>query len=93
MSKKLLVCQCGDISHQLIIQTDDDGDVIVSINLTCFSFWRRLIHGIKYIFGFKSQYGDFEEIILDKNNAADLQNVVDFLNSSQRTAIGETERS
>ena len=74
-----LVCDCGDISHQLAIQKIDSGEVIVSIHLTQFPFWKRLWNGIKYIFGHRSRYGDFDEFILGYWHSQALQEVVDEL--------------
>ena len=79
--RKLLVCDCGDVSHQLIIQSTVDGNVIVSVHLTQFPFWKRLANGIRYIFGHRSKYGDFEEVILNKSHATALQEAVNVLNN------------
>lgn len=76
---KFLVCDCGDISHQLAIQKMDSGEVIVSVHLTKFPFWKRLWNGIKYIFGHTSRYGDFEEVILNKNHASAMLDISDAL--------------
>ncbi len=76
---KFLVCDCGDISHQLAIQKMDSGEVIVSVHLTQFPFWKRLWNGIRYIFGHRSRYGDFEEVILNKNHASAMLDISDAL--------------
>lgn len=81
--RKFLVCVCGDISHQLVIEGTNEGDVIVSMHLTPFTFWKRLWNGVKYIFGSQSKYGDFEEVILDKHHVDTLQDMVDFLKKGE----------
>lgn len=92
--KELLICQCGDPSHQLIFSYDEGGDeneknvkelemVYVSIHLVPESnFFKRLWNGIKYIFSRqRSIYGDFDEVILRPEDADKLQKVVDHLKS------------
>lgn len=87
MVEELLLCECGDPNHQLIIFYDNDEDntqnVYLSMHLKPESnFFKRLWRGFKYIFfNEKSIYGDFDEIILRPQDAEKLQNVVDILYS------------
>ena len=76
---QLLVCTCGDVSHQLIVRKLCPGEVSVEVHLSPLPFWRRLINGIKYIFGHRSKYGDFEEVILNRNHAAAMLDISDVL--------------
>jgi hypothetical protein len=86
MKEDLLICQCGDPAHQLILFYDDDIE-IPAVYLTVHlsperNFFKRLWRGIKYIFANKrSIYGDFDEIILKPEDAGKLQNAVDYLNT------------
>jgi hypothetical protein len=79
----LLLCDCSSDEHQMIVRWDnDDKEVYVSIHLAnCKGFWKRLWAGLKYAFGHKSRYGEFDEIILRKEDADNLQKVVDHLKS------------
>lgn len=81
--RETLICQCGSIEHQIsfiwIEDEDSDGDVYMEIHLTPFSFWERLKHGIKYIFGHRCIYGDFDGVILRKEDANKLERIVEFL--------------
>jgi hypothetical protein len=84
MTEELLLCQCGDPAHQLIMFYDDDVEapaVYVSVHLTPEpNFFKRLWRGIKYIFFNKrSIYGDFDEIILRPSDAEKLQRAADLL--------------
>lgn len=84
MTEELLLCQCGDPAHQLIMLYDDDVEapaVYVSVHLSPEqNFFKRLWRGIKYIFFNKrSIYGDFDEIILRPSDAEKLQRAVDLL--------------
>ena len=58
----------------------NDNEVYVSVHLSTYhGFWKRLWHGLKYAFGHKSRYGAFDEVILRKEDADNLQKVVDHL--------------
>lgn len=86
MDKELLLCQCGDPNHQLIIFYDNDIEnpaVYVSVHLVPeTNFFKRIWRGLKYIFSNKrSIYGDFDEIILRPEDADKLQKAVDLLAS------------
>ena len=77
----LLLCDCSSDEHQMIVRWDnDDKEVYVSIHLANnIGFWKRLWAGLKYAFGHRSRYGEFDEIILRKEDASNLQKVVDHL--------------
>ena len=83
MIEELLLCQCGDPAHQLIIFYDDAENpaVYVSVHLVREkNFFKRLWRGLKYIFSNKrSIYGDFDEIILRPEDADKLQRAVNLL--------------
>lgn len=88
MTEELLLCQCGDPSHQLIIFYDDEQEVptvYVTVHLSPNrNFFKRLWRGIKYIFFNKrSIYGDFDEIILRPNDVDKLRRTVDLLESTK----------
>lgn len=88
MTEELLLCQCSDPAHQLIVFYDDNAEapaVYVSVHLTPErNFFKRFWRGIKYIFCNKrSIYGDFDEIILRPEDADKLQRAVDVLASTQ----------
>ena len=74
----LFVCDCGDVSHQMIICFADDPDfndtIFLEIHLTDIGFWRRLKYSIQYLLGKKSRYngGAFSEVLLNKEKTASL---------------------
>lgn len=80
--QELVLCNCGNAEHQLIFRAfdgDDDPWVYVTIHLRKFPFWKRLVNGVKYIFGHRSKYGDFDEIILTPDHCKQLQHVVRYM--------------
>ena len=81
--RETLICQCNSIEHQISFNWIEDkeleGEVYMEIHLAKLSFCDRLKHGIKYIFGYRCMYGDFDEVILKKNDVHKLEKVVEFL--------------
>jgi hypothetical protein len=80
---ELFVCDCSSTEHQFIITLDDDKKLgklmFIEIHLAKLPFRKRIIAGIKYIFGHKCNYGNFEEVIINKNDKERLLNVINQL--------------
>lgn len=79
---ELFVCECSNVEHQLIFTYFDDepGDVYMSVHLVPeTSIWKRIKNAIKYIFGYKSKYGDFDEFIFKREDCEKLQKITNYL--------------
>lgn len=63
MSNNLFVCECNSYEHILIVSSDEEF-CYISIHLAPLPILKRIWNGISYIFGKRSDYGNFEEIIL-----------------------------
>jgi len=67
MIKDVFFCSCGSNEHFFVLQRfPDEEEVYLSIYLSPLSFPKRVLNAIKYIFGYKSMYGHFSEILLDQ---------------------------
>jgi len=79
----IIQCHCGSQEHSASISWfPDDSEVYLSVNLSDNgSFWKRLKIGIKYIFGYKSRYGMFSEIVLFEE---DIKNIIDICNQCHK---------
>ena len=87
--EELFISECGDPSHQLIISADKETTegpcAFISVHLNReHNIFKRIWYAIKYVFGARSIYGDFDEIIINPNDADRLQKVVDFLKKHQK---------
>lgn len=87
-TKEVLICECNSDEHQYLIYYGEDvyenGQKFQSVYIhphliTYKSFWKRVIIGIKYIFGYKTKYGHWDEFIINPKDADKLQEVVDYL--------------
>jgi len=80
----LLLCSCYSSDHQMIIHLDQGGDLFppeafVNVHLVKRSFLYRVKYAVKYIFGYKSRYGAWDEFILDKTHVKSLLEIAKHL--------------
>lgn len=71
MKRTLYTCKCFSLEHTFFICADEE-DLFVEVHLAPLPFWKRVKVAIGYIFGKRSAYGDFEEIVLGPEDALDL---------------------
>ena len=85
METKYFECVCLTPEHTISFSCwDDDGDgdggKELSVQVWLLSsrtFWGRLLHAIRYIYGYKSRYGPFEETLVGDEQ---LEALTSFLN-------------
>jgi hypothetical protein len=78
--QELIICACHNTEHQMIIGSVSGWDeIFVSFHLKKLPFLKRLVHGIKYIFGYKCRYGDFDEMLIRPEDAGKLEKAVEWL--------------
>jgi len=84
MKDEIIICECSSAEHQMVLHFDDDKDlgrqVFVEMHLVPLVWYKRLWLGIKYIFGYKCKYGNFEEAILSPKHARQVYDIYRFLN-------------
>lgn len=92
MEREFLICECESLEHLACftfcddnVVVDDEGTevnfkyVALSVHLKKFPFFKRLVNGVKYIFGHTSIYGDYDEFIIKKEDAKKFKKVVKYL--------------
>lgn len=76
----LLLCDCSSLEHQIILRYEEsDNMIFAGIHLNKLPFLKRMILGIKYIFGYSCKYGHFEEFVLKREHAWKLQKLANDL--------------
>jgi hypothetical protein len=72
--RKILICECHSLEHQVSFWYEqDEGTLYVETHLvTHKNFFKRLWVGLKYAFGYKSRFGEWDEILLDPNSQKEL---------------------
>ncbi len=80
-SQKLSVqCSCDSPEHTFMFIMDDDpewNDTYLFVHLKPLPFWRRVAAAIRYVFGYTSKYGCFDESVL---NDEQLDSILNFVN-------------
>ena len=86
--KDIIICECHSTEHQMLFLYSSDKDektgkeypmCYTHVNLNKKSFFKRLVYGVKYIFGYKCRYGAFDEFIFNPEDAPKIQKLVDYL--------------
>ena len=76
-----LLCGCHSLEHQIFISYCDELKVnFIQIHLSKKSFFKRVLYGLKYIFGYQCRYGSFEEFVLEDKGKKEL---IKFLNGNK----------
>lgn len=82
-NEEILICACHSTEHQIVIQKDKTDNVVYcSIHLAPLPWYKRIVNGIKYIFGYRCKYGDFDEFLFDKKHITKLNQIINFLNKN-----------
>ena len=69
---EIMLCECSSMEHQAKFYYEKSENSSyemfgIIIHLYCGrGFFRRLKYGIKYIFGFKSRYGAWDDFLMSK---------------------------
>lgn len=94
----LFLCDCFSTEHQIIFsystnENDDWNMVFMHVHLNKErGFFRRLFHAIKYIFGYRSKYGDFDEFIFKPEDANKLYKIATHLKRIEKR-LKEAEKN
>jgi hypothetical protein len=85
----LILCSCNSADHLYIVRYDEGDEnwgknVYIEPHLQTGGFFERLKIGLKYIFGWKCRYGDFDEIIIDEDNYHTFKKIVDFFEKDEK---------
>lgn len=78
-NRKILICECHSLEHQYSFWFDEEENLLYcEPHLTTNrNFFGRLIYGIKYIFGYKSRFGSWDEFLFKHN---DVDKLIEILN-------------
>ena len=98
MERELFICKCENTEHQIVCSWfgDDDydvRDVYATVHLRKKPFLKRLIYGLKYIFGYQCKYGAFDEFIFNPDDADKLKKIYLFLNGARNVEPVNTQEN
>lgn len=84
--QEFLICKCSNTEHIVVFTWWADAvyeEVYMDIHLKPLGFWERLKHAVKYVFGYRSRFGDFDSIIIREEDAPKLEKIVEYLKKKQ----------
>lgn len=87
--EEFFTCICSSEEHMVSFKyyiekdgTIDEDGMYISIHLSPHTFWGRVKHAVKYIFGYRCRYGDWEEIVFKRQDAERLRDMLNtYINS------------
>jgi len=75
---EIMVCQCSSTEHQVVYyHNQSDNEVYMHIHLSSRPWWKRIWPAVKYLFGHKSRYGNWDEFILGPEHVGQLRELAD----------------
>ena len=83
-----LECRCHGDEHTLkFLQDEEDKTIYTSVFLNQYhSFWKRLWIAIKYLFGYKCQYGHWDTWMLRYEDIPRLKTMLDEMDKNDPTS-------
>lgn len=80
--KEILICACHSFEHQAIFYYDEEEDFYIYIYpVTHGNFVKKIWVAIKYVYGYESRYGQFDEFILNND---DKKRLIKFLQQPKK---------
>jgi hypothetical protein len=85
MERKIFICECGSLEHQVSFWYDEDDNCLYcephlrNHN----SFLKRIWVGLKYIFGYKSRYGNWDSTIFKDSDLIELKKYLEKFNDQK----------
>ena len=78
IERKIFICECKSLEHLVAFwyDTEDEAIYIEPRLMTHRNFFKRLWVGVKYIFGYKSRFGEFDELILGIDSQKKLRDIL-----------------
>lgn len=70
LKRDIFICNCHSLEHVFAIWYDPElNHVYIEPHLTKRPFFERVKYAIKYVFGYQSRFGAFDEVIINPDDA------------------------
>jgi len=78
--RELIICECGLTEHQFLLalyEWEDEVEVYMEPHLATYrNFFERVWAAIRYVFGYRCKYGEFDCVVLGEGQ---LQQMLNFI--------------
>ena len=86
---EFFVCTCGDVSHQLVLNTldtekDEKREVYAAFHLDNYGFWNRVGNAARFVLGINRRDGDFDALLFKSEDLDRLKWFADYLNPNPK---------
>ena len=79
-------CICHSLDHTWKFYINEEDNIIyVSTYLRSSPFFSRVWRGLRYILGYKSRYGDFDEFLIDGQQKDNIINLLNRIKNEDTT--------
>lgn len=89
---EIFICECHSLEHIFVFSdmcdingSYDESGPYIHIFLKEHVWYKRILTAIKYIFGFKTKYGHYDEIILKPKDIIRLKNLLETSAKNRKT--------
>src|SRR5574337_647269 len=92
MDHLCIVCACFSDEHTLHFDYDEEyGDLVVSVHLRTYrNIFKRIWVAIKYVFGYRCKYGEWDETIIRWEDIPKLQKLLEKRYNTNSKFVQET---
>ena len=92
LKKEYFVCECHSDEHMINFWYDeDDNELHIGVHLYQPKFWDRVKIAVKYIFGYRSKYGEWDDFLVKPEDADKIKSCLEKLKlASKNTTIQST---
>ena len=86
MEERIFIGDCQSLEHQVIFWYDEDEKLLyIEPHLVTYrNFFQRFWAGLKYAFGYKSRFGEFDEVILSPESQKKLRDMLNKIQLSEK---------
>lgn len=80
--KDIIICECNSTEHQMVFLYNNDDQypmIFIHIHLNKQPIFKRIKNAIKYIFGYQSRFGMFDEFIVNPEDIGKFEKIVEYL--------------
>ena len=78
MEVKIFICECHNLEHQIAFWYDkNEKSLYIEPHLVTYrNFFQRFWVGLKYAFGYRSRFGEFDEMMLSSESQKELRDML-----------------
>ena len=93
--KEYFGCECGSDEHLMVFRYwaedgDDDKELYLNVHLANYeNFFQRLWVAVRFLFGYRSKFGEFDEVVIRKDDINRLFNLINTVKKDMEGKIIE----